>query len=47
MNKISCRHSFGKWTVRLNGYFIDEFFFESSARRLAMRIAAALGAIVE
>lgn len=43
MNKVAVEKEFdGKWTVRVNGYFVADFWFESRARRLAMKLLEAL-----
>ena len=43
MNRIEVEKTFdGKWTVRVNAHFIADFWFESRARRLAMKLQDAL-----
>lgn len=39
---VSCDKEIGKWTVRVNGVYIADFWSETRARRLAMNLASAL-----
>lgn len=33
---ISCSKEIGRWTIRINGMFIVDFWREATARRVAM-----------
>lgn len=39
---VTVKKEFGEWSVRINGHFIDSFWREGRARRVAMAIAEAL-----
>jgi len=35
---VTCEHELGRWTIRVNGLFLIDFWRETPARRLAMRL---------
>lgn len=35
---LTCKKELGRWTVRINGKFVADFWREAPARALAMRI---------
>jgi hypothetical protein len=39
---VTCEKEIGRWTVRLNGLYITDFWSEVRARRVAMKLAAAI-----
>ncbi len=39
---VSCEKELGTWTVRMNGVFIFQSVWESTARRLAMNLQKAI-----
>lgn len=43
MAKVTCDKELGRWTIRVNGHFIVDFWREATARRMAMKLAEALG----
>ena len=40
--RVTAAKEIGNWVVRLDGEFIDEFWSEKRARRIAMRIQVVL-----
>lgn len=41
---VTCAKEIGRWTIRVNGRFVADFWREALARRIAMRLANALEA---
>lgn len=39
---LTCDREVGSWTVRLNGHYIWDTWSEAKARRLTMKLSAAL-----
>lgn len=39
---VTCMKELGRWTIRINGHFVADFWRESLARRIAMRMNDAI-----